>query len=259
MNRTQVECASGRAAAAIRPVCPADLPALRDFFAALSPQARYLRFFAPVTPGPALLDLLSGGDGSTHAVVATRGAIIIGHAMAADRGRPCDARMTDIGVVVADAWQGQGVGSALVRALLTSAQARGVTSVAMDVLPGNHKVLAMIKDHWPGVRTGYSRDYDTICVQLPTASAQARSALGALGPLGAASRSAAAVARAAEGAWSIRADRPAPSYRRWSWRARASGSAGPWLLVLGSADKSVPVHDRPLQRARADDHVVVIW
>jgi GNAT superfamily N-acetyltransferase len=167
MNRTQVERAGGRAAAAIRPARPADLPALRDFFAALSPQARYLRFFAPVTPGPALLQLLSGGAAGTDAMVASRDAIIIGHAMAADRGRRCDSRMTDIGVVVADAWQGQGVGSALVRVLITSAQARGVTSVAMDVLPGNHQVLTMIKSHWPEARTGHSRDYDTICVQLP--------------------------------------------------------------------------------------------
>jgi ribosomal protein S18 acetylase RimI-like enzyme len=158
MNRTQGAKAGGLAAAAIRPARSADLPALRDFFAALSPQTRYLRFFAPVTPSPALLHLLSG------AVVATRGAIIIGHAMAADRGRPCDSRMTDIGVVVADTWQGQGVGSALVRALITSAQARGVTSVEMDVLPSNHQVLAMIKGHWPAARIGHSRDYNTICV-----------------------------------------------------------------------------------------------
>ncbi len=174
MNRTQVERASDRAAVAIRPARAADLPALRDFFVALSPQARYLRFFAPVTPGPALLHLLSGGAGTTDAVVAARGAIIIGHAMAADRDRPCGSRITDIGVVVADAWQGQGVGSALVRALLISAQARGVTSVAMDVLAGNHQVLAMIKGHWPEARTSHSRDYDTICVQLPMASSTGR-------------------------------------------------------------------------------------
>jgi predicted RNA polymerase sigma factor len=61
------------------------------------------------------------------------------------------------------------VGSALVRALITSAQARGVTSVAMDALPGNHQVLALIAGHWAAARTGHSRDYDTICVQLPHA------------------------------------------------------------------------------------------
>ena len=49
------------ATAAIRPVCPADLAALSDFFAGLSAETRYLRFFGPVTPTPALLHLLSGG------------------------------------------------------------------------------------------------------------------------------------------------------------------------------------------------------
>ena len=87
--------------------------------------------------------------------------------------------------------------------------------MAMDVLPGNHKVLAMIKDHWPGARTGYSREYDTICVQL-----QPRILMESQG---------------------------------LCW------CGAPWLLVLGSADESVPVHDCPLQRACADDHVVVIW
>ncbi len=88
MNRTQVARAGGRTATAIRPARPADLAALRDFFAGLSAQTRYLRFFAPVTPGPALLRLLSGGTGTTYAVVATWGEVIIGHAMAADRAGP---------------------------------------------------------------------------------------------------------------------------------------------------------------------------
>jgi hypothetical protein len=54
-----------------------------------------------------------------------------------------------------------------VRALLTRAQARGVTSVTMDVLHGNHRVLVMIADHWPAACTRCTRDYETICVQLP--------------------------------------------------------------------------------------------
>jgi GNAT superfamily N-acetyltransferase len=69
-------------------------------------------------------------------------------------------------VVVADAWQHQGVGSALVRALATGAQVRGVTSVTMDVMYGNDRALAMIKGHWPDARARRSRDCYTICVQL---------------------------------------------------------------------------------------------
>jgi ribosomal protein S18 acetylase RimI-like enzyme len=198
MNRTQAERASGRAAAAIRQARPADLPALADFFAGLSMQTRYLRFFSPVTPGPALLHLLAGGAGTTDAVVAIRGRAIVGHAMATDRTGPRGARMTDIGVVVADAWQGQGAGSALIRALITSAQARGVTSVVMDVLPGNHQVRAMIKGHWPAARAGHSRDYDTICVHTPAAQLGGDAAARASAQLRASIAS-----RTASSAWSM--------------------------------------------------------
>jgi ribosomal protein S18 acetylase RimI-like enzyme len=167
MIPTAARPAGGLTAAAIRPARAADLPTLGEFFAGLSRQARYLRFFAPTTPSPALLDLLCGGAGTSDALLATRGGVIIGHGMAADRSGPGGTRTTDIGVVVADAWQRQGVGSALMRALITGAEAQGVTSVTMDVLHGNYPALAMIKSRWPAARTRRSRDFDTICVQLP--------------------------------------------------------------------------------------------
>ena len=71
--------------------------------------------------------------------------------------------------MVADAWQGQGVGSALVRALLGRAQARGVTSLSMDVLPDNRQVLAMIAGHWAAARTRRDADCVTVQVALPSA------------------------------------------------------------------------------------------
>jgi GNAT superfamily N-acetyltransferase len=153
--------------AAIRSACAADVGALSDFFAGLSRQTRYLRFFAPVTPGPELLRRMSGGDGHTDAVVAVRGGVIIGHAMAADQAGPRGARTADVGVVVADAWQGLGVGSALMRALITGARARGVTSLTMDVLPGNRRMLAIIAGHWPAARIEDSADFATFRIRLP--------------------------------------------------------------------------------------------
>ena len=162
MSRTQAR----ERIAAIRPARAADRPAIGDFFAGLSVHTRYLRFFSPITPGPALLNLLCGGDGATDALLATRGGVIIGHGLAADVSGPCGIAATDIGVVVADAWQHQGVGSALVRALAAGAQVRGVTSVTMDVMYGNDRALAMIKGHWPDARARRSRDCYTICVQL---------------------------------------------------------------------------------------------
>jgi ribosomal protein S18 acetylase RimI-like enzyme len=154
----------GRAITAIRPVRPEDLAELGGFFAGLSVESRYLRFFAPVTPAHGLLDLLAGRPANIDAIVAVADGVIVGHAMAADLG---SGRAADIGVVVADAWQRRGVGAALMRALIARAQARGVTSLAMDVLPGNRRVLAMILAHWPDAAVGHNPDSIDICIPLP--------------------------------------------------------------------------------------------
>jgi hypothetical protein len=67
-----------QATAIIGPTGPVDMAAPGDFFAGLSARTRYLRFFGPVTPTPALLRLLSGGGANVDAVVAVRGGVIIG-------------------------------------------------------------------------------------------------------------------------------------------------------------------------------------
>ena len=172
MKRTQVAPFTGRterrdggrAITAIRPVRPEDLAELGGFFAGLSVESRYLRFFAPVTPTHGLLDLLAGRPANIDAIVAVADGVIVGHAMAADLR---SGRATDIGVVVADAWQRRGVGAALMRALIARARARGVTSLAMDVLPGNRRVLAMILAHWPDAAVGRNPDSIDVCIPLP--------------------------------------------------------------------------------------------
>ena len=107
MNGTQVTPGGGgaradysdRATAAIRPVNPAEQAALSDFFAALSVESRYRRFFAPVRPSHRLLDLLSGSPANVDAIIAVADGVIVGHAMAADlpeRICPDASRITDV-------------------------------------------------------------------------------------------------------------------------------------------------------------------
>jgi L-amino acid N-acyltransferase YncA len=151
----------------IRPARPGDLAALRDFFGGLSVRTRYQRFFAAITPTQAMLRFLAGDAGRVAAVVATCADVIVGHAMAVDQTGPDGTRTADIGVVVADAWQGRGVGSALTRALIDAAQARGVTSLTMDVQHSNREVLAMVVGRWPAARTSRGTDGATINVPLP--------------------------------------------------------------------------------------------
>src|SRR5215831_4594108 len=169
---------AGAAAAAAPPAGPAgqirirqagrtDQEALRDFLTGLSVQTRYLRFFAGAMPtSPAMLQILAGGRPGADALVATRNGAIIGHAMAVDTTSPCGDRMAEIGVVVADAWQSQGVGSGLMRTLVARAEARGATGVVMEVMAENRRMLSMIARQWPGARHDQSAAYVTVQARL---------------------------------------------------------------------------------------------
>jgi predicted acetyltransferase len=113
-----------------------------------------------------MLRILAGGSADTDVLVATGDGAIIGHAMAGDRTGPSGTRATEIGVVVADAYRGQGVGSALVRQLVARAQRRGATAMVMEVLAENRQVLTMIADHWPVATQERSGAYITINARL---------------------------------------------------------------------------------------------
>ena len=166
MRRTQVG-AQQRGNFAIRRPCIADHQAIREFLTGLSPRARYLRFFSGAPPASqAMLRILAGASAQTDVLVATGDGVIIGHAMAGDRTGPGGTRLTEIGVVVADARRGAGVGSALVRGLLARARSRGATAVVMEVLAENRQVLTMISDHWPVASQERSGAYVTISARL---------------------------------------------------------------------------------------------
>lgn len=113
-----------------------------------------------------MLRALAGGRRGVDALVATRNGAIIGHAMAADTTAPDGAAVAEIGVVVADAWQGRGVGSRLLRTLAGRARARGATALAMDVLAENQRVLAMIAARWPDARHDRSAATVTVHARL---------------------------------------------------------------------------------------------
>ena len=166
MRRTQV--GTQRAGNfAIRRPCISDHDGIREFLTGLSPRARYLRFFSGAPPASqAMLRLLTGGGTRTDVLVATVDGVIIGHAMAGDRAGPGGARLTEIGVVVADGHRGRGVGSALVRGLIARAQIRGATALVMEVLAENRQVLTMISDHWPVASQERSGAYLTISARL---------------------------------------------------------------------------------------------
>lgn len=148
----------------IRPAGGADAEAIRSFITGLSQRTQYRRFFAGVSPpGSALLRGLCGAGNGADILVAARGGLIVGHAMAADGAAADGMRTVDVGLVVADGSQRRGIGSALMRALLARAIGRGASVIVMDVQPGNSVVLAMIARHWPSAR--YESTADSVAVR----------------------------------------------------------------------------------------------
>jgi acetyltransferase len=123
----------------IRPVLPQDEELVATFFRNLSDAARRNRFFRSLRElPPALLHAFTSIDYHAHlALIAT---IHVG---------PCEAIVgearyvvvapgeAEFAVTVADAWQGQGVGTMLLSRLISRAEEEGVTRLFGDVLLTN--------------------------------------------------------------------------------------------------------------------------
>jgi GNAT superfamily N-acetyltransferase len=151
-----------------RSAAAADCDAIRSFLTGLSLRTRFLRFFTPASPpSSTVLRWMCGGGRTTDVLVATRDRVIVGHAMAADSLSPEGCLVSDIGVVVADRWQNQGVGSQILDRLVARAMARGVSVLVMDVLPENKQMLGMISRRWADAGYRFSAGSVIARVYLP--------------------------------------------------------------------------------------------
>ena len=132
-------------AAAVRPARPADAQAVQRFVRELSPRARRLRFLGAVAElSPAQLDVLTGAedprDLSLVALSANAGGPrIVAMAQYASGDPPA----AEFAVVVADAWQRQGLGERLLGMLLARAAEVGVRAMNGFVLADNWPMLAL--------------------------------------------------------------------------------------------------------------------
>jgi acetyltransferase len=130
----------------VRPVGPADAESIQAFVRRLSDTSRRRRFLAPIRElAPAMLARLteSAGqpglvlraeahDGEAWSVVA-----LAQYALGEDDG------IGDLALVVADAWQGLGLGRALLGLLVQSARDARCAHAVMDVLRDNEAMLAL--------------------------------------------------------------------------------------------------------------------
>ncbi|MFF5205132.1 GNAT family N-acetyltransferase [Streptosporangium sp. NPDC000396] len=130
----------------IRPARVDDEERVRRFLEGLSNRTQVQRFFTVLSrPSTSLVRALLAVDERRDALLAVHGEAVVGHAMSF-KGSGTDL---EIAVVVADEWQGRGLGSRLVRELLRRAEGAGARTLGMEVLGDNRRVLAMVRRAWP--------------------------------------------------------------------------------------------------------------
>ena len=138
---------------------------LLAFLSELSPQTAYNRFVTRAAPVDVVdMDLLLANDGCHRAVLALHGEEIVGHAHAVASS---DGSTAELGVVVADEWQGKGIGPRLVRALLEAGPAATAVDLDLLVLAWNARARSMIKGLWPDAVA--DRDGELIHYRVHTA------------------------------------------------------------------------------------------
>ena len=151
----------------VRPVRRGDREALRKFLERLSPDSRSLRFFSLGVNLDAAADWAADVDYELRfglvALGGTRQAIV-GHATWS-RTDPDDDR-AEVAFEVADAYQGNGLGTILLAHLAEAAQERGVSLFEAEVLPHNHRMAEVFRESGFAVRTRSGPD--VLGVEFPT-------------------------------------------------------------------------------------------
>jgi RimJ/RimL family protein N-acetyltransferase len=76
-----------------------------------------------------------------------------------------DSRTAEMAITVVDAFQGRGIGKALVRRLVNAATARGIRTLHANVLPDNAVIIGLLQRYAPGTR--WRRDGDKLMAMIP--------------------------------------------------------------------------------------------
>jgi RimJ/RimL family protein N-acetyltransferase len=138
-------------AVCLHPLAPGDAETVLEVFAGLGPRSRERRFLA-AKPRLAESDLqqLTAVDGHDHvALVAWSDHDHRPVGIARFVRDPVAPEAADVAVSVVDAWQGQGIGTMLLDALLRRAAELGVRRLTLVTAPDNRAVLRLL-DRAPG-------------------------------------------------------------------------------------------------------------
>lgn len=131
-----------------RPIQPTDASALQRFHDRLSEITVRLRFFGLMPHlSDALADYFTRVDGEQRfALVALEPAVEDEIIAVVRFDREPGTDRAEYAAVVADRWQGHGIGLALSWQLIEAARVRGVRTLTAEVLPENSRMLHLLRD-----------------------------------------------------------------------------------------------------------------
>jgi acetyltransferase len=136
----------------IRPMLPQDLKLQREFFRALSDNARYCRFMTPFNELPdALAQRFGQIDYRGHLallaeVFEDRGETMVGETMVGEARYVVDEHdqsICEFALAIADEWQACGIGRALLQRLERQAARSGIRRMVADALFANKAMLGL--------------------------------------------------------------------------------------------------------------------
>jgi acetyltransferase len=129
----------------VRSIRPDDEPRLMALCRRLSPRTVYQRFFSFRRLLPEEAHAFANVD--YHRRMAVVAEVDDGQELelvGVARYGPSDEGTADIGLVVADAWQGLGLGSFLLEEILRAGEQRGIHEFSADVLTDNRRALRLL-------------------------------------------------------------------------------------------------------------------
>jgi acyl-CoA synthetase (NDP forming)/GNAT superfamily N-acetyltransferase len=140
--------------ARLRPITPADAGLLVEFYDRVSPESKYLRFFAPY---PELSD--RDVHRFTHVDYVDRVAFVVtvgDKLIAVGRYDRLDNTEAEVAFLVEDAHQGRGLAQLLLEHLAEAGRERGITKFIAEVLPDNARMIQTFRDAGYKIVSGFS-------------------------------------------------------------------------------------------------------
>jgi len=137
----------------LRPIKPSDTARLVEFYDRVSPESKYLRFFAPY---PKLSDRDIARFTRVDYVDRVALILTVGDQMiAVGRYDRLDGDEAEVAFLVEDAHQGRGIAQLLLEHLAEAARERGISRFVAEVLPQNRRMAQIFADAGYRISKGF--------------------------------------------------------------------------------------------------------